>query len=214
MPERTTRSRVVAGHRAVQVGLDYHTLNHGSSLPRSGWGREQTPRQQEAILEDLARRAPPLSRRAAVCYCNFAWQRQPLRQAVVAAIAPGLVYREADGVPRAETWKAMSLTAFTLSPRGGGLDCHRTWETLVLGGVPVVRASPLDARLYAGLPVLVVGDWAEVTAERMAVAQRELTAGSFDLRPLTLDYWVRRIRGATTAALTAAAAPARQRAEL
>ena len=84
----------------------------------------------------------------------------------MAAIAPELVYREAEGVPRGDTWKAMSLTAFTLSPRGGGLDCHRTWEALVLGSVPVVKSSPLDP-LYAGLPVLVVGDWTELTVERL-----------------------------------------------
>ena len=138
---RVTPTRI-RRRRRRQIGLDYHTLNRGSHLPRSGWGKEQTPLEQEAQLEDLARRAPPLPRRAPVCYCNFAWQRQPLRQAAVAAVPPELVYREAAGVPRADTWKAMSLTAFTLSPRGGGLDCHRTWEALVLGSVPVLRSPP------------------------------------------------------------------------
>ena len=33
---------------------------------------------------------------------------------------------------------------FVLSPRGAGLDCHRTWEILLLGAIPIVQSSPLD----------------------------------------------------------------------
>ncbi len=54
--------------------------------------------------------------------------------------------------------------AFVISPHGNGVDCHRTWEALALGCVPIVRTSPLDA-LYEGLPVLIVSNWCEVTAD-------------------------------------------------
>ena len=29
-----------------------------------------------------------------------------------------------------------------ISPMGNGLDCHRTWEALYLGVIPLVRGSP------------------------------------------------------------------------
>ena len=45
-----------------------------------------------------------------------------------------------------------------MSPQGNGLDCHRTWEALILKTIPIVRTSSLDP-LYEGLPVVVVHEW-------------------------------------------------------
>ncbi|CAF4039480.1 unnamed protein product [Adineta steineri] len=51
-----------------------------------------------------------------------------------------------------------------LSPRGGGLDCHRTWEALYLDIIPIVWHSTLDS-LYTNLPVIIINDWSEVNEE-------------------------------------------------
>ena len=51
---------------------------------------------------------------------------------------------------------------FVVSPHGNGLDCHRTWEILLVGSYPIVKKSTLD-ELYQGLPVLIVDDWSVVT---------------------------------------------------
>ena len=59
---------------------------------------------------------------------------------------------------------ALGRHRFVLSPRGNGLDAHRTWEALLVGAIPVVRSSALDI-LYEGLPVLIVKDWAHVTPD-------------------------------------------------
>tara|TARA_B110000211_G_C14089187_1_gene558071 strand:+ start:417 stop:4046 length:3630 start_codon:yes stop_codon:yes gene_type:complete len=48
-----------------------------------------------------------------------------------------------------------------ISPPGNGLDCHRTWELIFLGVVPIVKKGILDA-LYSKLPhgtVQIVRDW-------------------------------------------------------
>lgn len=54
-----------------------------------------------------------------------------------------------------EYYHALSRTRFAWSPHGNGLDCHRTWEILLLGAYPIVKTSSLD-ELYRDLPVLVV----------------------------------------------------------
>ncbi|CAF1326393.1 unnamed protein product [Adineta steineri] len=51
-----------------------------------------------------------------------------------------------------------------LSPRGGGLDCHRTWEALYLDIIPIVWHSTLDS-LYTNLPIIIINDWSEVNEE-------------------------------------------------
>jgi hypothetical protein len=53
---------------------------------------------------------------------------------------------------------------YVISPHGNGLDCHRTWEALALGCIPIVRTSSLDP-MFNGLPVLIVKEWSDVTAE-------------------------------------------------
>lgn len=54
---------------------------------------------------------------------------------------------------------------FALSPAGNGLDCHRTWEMLALGVIPIVKTSTLDSVYQA--PVLIVQQWQDVTKERL-----------------------------------------------
>ena len=56
--------------------------------------------------------------------------------------------------------KLMRKTMFVPSPAGNGIDCHRTWEALYLGAVPVVlRSEYFGERNW---PVLVVDSWSEL----------------------------------------------------
>jgi hypothetical protein len=48
-----------------------------------------------------------------------------------------------------------------LSPRGNGIDCHRTWEALYLDAIPIVWHSTLDS-IYTNLPIIIINDWSEV----------------------------------------------------
>jgi hypothetical protein len=49
--------------------------------------------------------------------------------------------------------QAVSESMFVLSPPGRGLDCHRTWEAIDLGAVPVVREGTLPPGLLQDLPI-------------------------------------------------------------
>ena len=51
---------------------------------------------------------------------------------------------------------------FVLCPRGNGTDTHRLWETLYMGGIPIVRRTDCWLPLLRDLPVVVVDEWAEV----------------------------------------------------
>jgi hypothetical protein len=56
--------------------------------------------------------------------------------------------------------KLMRKTLFVPSPAGNGLDCHRTWEALYLGCVPVVLEA--DFCGDSTWPVLVVKNWRDL----------------------------------------------------
>ena len=64
-------------------------------------------------------------------------------------------------VSQDEIWKLYSRYHFVVSPPGGGWDCHRTWEILLLGSVPILKTSPIDSMFY-DLPVIILNDWDEL----------------------------------------------------
>jgi len=92
---------------------------------------------------------------------------------------------------RAKHYRSLvKRSMFVLSPPGNGLDCHRTWEALYLGSVPVVRREMLDASFIDSLPIYVLDDWEEVFEK----SNSELLNIFFDLQGrshelLYMDHW-------------------------
>jgi len=86
---------------------------------------------------------------------------------------------------------------FVISPPGNGNDCHRTWEALYLGAIPVVLSDSLDSTLTEKLPILAVDSWSEFlsmsASDRLEVGNELLTRGR---GMLDLGYWHQRIRNA------------------
>ena len=94
-------------------------------------------------------------------------------------------------------WIRHAGHAFVISPRGNGMDCHRTWEALLLHSIPIVKRSSLD-ELHAGFPIAIVDDWREISLAAMKRWRDQLkdrfTPAMF--QKLTRDYWSARIRAA------------------
>lgn len=87
----------------------------------------------------------------------------------------------------------LSQSKFVLSPRGNGLDCHRTWEALYMGAIPVVLSSSIDS-LFENLPVVIVHDWSEVTESFLLQAYEEMSKKEYQWEKLFSDYWFKKIR--------------------
>jgi hypothetical protein len=85
---------------------------------------------------------------------------------------------------------------FVVSPEGVGLDCHRTWEAILLGCIPIVKRNALSS-LFSDLPVIVVDDWAQVSRELLLGYASEFVSRSFDFRLLFREFWMRKIRRET-----------------
>jgi hypothetical protein len=79
---------------------------------------------------------------------------------------------------------------YVISPPGSQIDCHRHWEALVFGAVPVVHASPITRALLDGLPACFVPAWDALTTDVLKRCDARLAkAESFDWDRLTVDYW-------------------------
>ena len=166
--------------KQLPIGLDFHTLAQSRHI----WGSKQTLQQQENTLLSIRNSA---TERLPLCYSNFHFLMNTRygydRRLAMTMIPKDLVFYEPRKVPRDQSWNTMIKYKYVISPHGNGLDCHRTWEALALGCIPIVKTSPLDS-MFEGLPVLIVKDWNEITKELLDSYQ---PTGS--LERLTLSYW-------------------------
>jgi len=183
----------------LPIGLDFHTISN-----RRKWGHPlATPREQEEELERLRETMPPNAGRLLRVHADFHLNRHAravggeTRESVEATLRRNPCVEFLRGrIPRLELWQEKTRYAFVVSPHGNGLDCHRTWESLALGNIVIVKRSPLDA-LYQGLPVAIVERWEEITEANLRLWQaqyRGLCSDPAAQRRLTNQYWIERIR--------------------
>lgn len=137
------------------------------------------------------------SEKKTLVYMNFAIQTSPTERTKVYRIFEAKPYcKAAPPKPYVQYLQDLAETKFTLSPRGNGLDCHRTWESLYLGSIPIMRTSASDA-MYDGLPVLIIQDWNAVTEEFLEEQYQEVQSKKYVLEKLYIDYWLQRIEDAS-----------------
>lgn len=117
-----------------------------------------------------------------------------------------------------EGWmRAAHQHRFTVCPWGHGLDTHRLWEVLLMGGIPVVRDSSIASCLddsdnelqvqvpggrtvtvrRGSVPAVVVKEWEHVTRELLEDYWAVYTSGKikYDYSRLYFPHWQERIMG-------------------
>ena len=127
---------------------------------------------------------------------HFAWHRVR-RQTAYDQIPKDLVYYEPKNVIRLASWKKQIEYAFVVSPPGEGLDCHRTWEALCLGCIPIMISTPLDD-MFEGLPVLIVKSWTDVTRELLDKTIFDYSRKEFCMEKLKMQFWMDKINSYRT----------------
>jgi hypothetical protein len=177
------------GLTPIPVGVDFHTLES-----RPEWGEPVTPRQKQdaklRLLSDVGKeswesRAPDMLieesflsglpstkagveeiRKSAIPHCIVPFQR------------------------RDDYWAEVSRHRFVFCPPGFGYDCHRTWEVLALGSVPILIRSEVSD-LFQDLPVIVVDSIGDLSA--VALAEFKYP-DSWPVEKLSARYWLDKVR--------------------
>jgi len=181
---------------AMPIGLDYHSqmeFDDAFGEPSA------SPKAQEKILQDIKDASLPFAKRKIMCYANFNSSEDASkklfgydRKNAVEQIQKDLIDYQEDKVTRSDTWKKQINYAFVICPHGMGLDCHRQWEALCLGCIPVVVTSPIDV-LYKDLPVLILQKWSDITPQLLQDTVNKFKDMKFDYNKLLLSYWVDKI---------------------
>jgi len=84
----------------------------------------------------------------------------------------------------------MKQFLFVASPRGTGIDCHRTWEALYMGCVPVVEKHAMYNQ-YRHLPIVQIDDWSTFQMSQLDPYVSSYLAGTCfsNTKELSLTYW-------------------------
>jgi hypothetical protein len=185
---------IIAKHPKITImpiGLDYHTMT-----TRDIWGPITSCLDQEKILNSIIKNSKPFYKREIKCYANFHFFMTTKygydRKDAFANINKEIVFYEQHHVSRLVTWNKQKEYAFVICPHGGGFDCHRNWEALCLGCIPIVKTSAID-HLYDDLHVLIVNNWNDITQELLeqtiARFKKKHKKNEFNYKKLSLKYW-------------------------
>jgi len=91
-------------------------------------------------------------------------------------------------VPHSQYLDFVSKSAFTISPPGNGIDCHRIWESLYLKTIPVVQNS-IAFNQFQDLPILFINSWEEVTVDFLRKNVKYIDRLNTKLEKLHFSYW-------------------------
>lgn len=186
----------------IPIGMDFHTIAYKGRT--GGWGEFGSPHQQEAQLATVSKRLKPTYARKKGAFVDFhhsdsmhgEFQRYLQfgedRKSIFQRLASTGLIHYGSWMRRSQLWQKKGEYAFSISPHGNGLDCHRTWEDLILGCIVIVKTSPLD-KLYEGLPVVIVNDWSEVTRENLndwIIQYGDAFTNTSYREKLTNAYWL------------------------
>jgi hypothetical protein len=78
---------------------------------------------------------------------------------------------------------------FVISPEGNGIDCHRHYEALMAGCIPIVEDNPLIRNKYRGCPILYTSDYSEINESYLLQKYEEMIHTSYDFSRLFLSYY-------------------------
>jgi hypothetical protein len=174
----------------IPLGLDYHTI---SNNPNHNWRDKNEgflPYEQELILINISKLTKPFYDRKIKIFVNYDTNNDQFKQRKesLMKISKNIMDINLNKMKRTKTWQITTEYAFVLSPYGNGMDCHRTWEALILGSIPIICSKEFK-KMFEDLPVLNVNDWKDVNQSLLDKTIEEFKNRSFNYDKLTLQYW-------------------------
>jgi hypothetical protein len=76
---------------------------------------------------------------------------------------------------------------FVISPEGNGVDCHRHYEALMAGCIPIVEHNPHIKYNYEGCPILYTYDYSEITPAYLEKKYSEMLDQKYNFSKLFLN---------------------------
>lgn len=89
-------------------------------------------------------------------------------------------------LPFKEYLEEVSKSYFVISPNGNGIDCHKTWESLYLKTIPIVKKS-INIDFYKDYPIIIINEWSEFNPSVYTVELYNEIMIDFDINKLCFN---------------------------
>ncbi len=145
----------------LPIGLDYHTIY---TYPFWGSRRISPEKQEEQLKEIMGSSQEKEMKIFSNFHINLNSER---REELYRRLKDSDIFHFQTGpLSRLDTWREQKKCSFVFSPAGVGMDCHRTYEALLLGCIPIVESGFLD-EFYKNFPVVVINRVDELTRDNL-----------------------------------------------
>lgn len=121
--------------------------------------------------------------KARLLYINFNIRTNPAKRKPIMKIFQDKGYEIRTKLSQREYLEDVASSKFCISPPGNGVDCHRVWECLYLGTIPIVERH--DAFKDFDVPIIQVDDWNDITEEYL----RDIYTPFDEIEELSQSYW-------------------------
>jgi hypothetical protein len=179
---------------SIPYGLDYWKLINNNNWVDSQIG---IVNEQDNILCKITDNSLHFSNRIPKIFANWHLNKTDSRHGAFRThlqnIIPNNIIYYSNYQGRDSYWEECSKYAFVISPHGNGLDCIRTWESLCLGCIVIVKKSDID-HLYDELPVLIVDEWHHITEELLNKTLYDFSNKKFNMEKITMKYWLDKVK--------------------
>jgi len=78
---------------------------------------------------------------------------------------------------------------FTICPFGNGIDCGRTWTSLQLGSIPILKNHICFQEWAQHLPIILYDDLSDITEEFLLNKFEEFKTKKYNYNYLKTSYW-------------------------
>ncbi|MFH0808027.1 MAG: hypothetical protein V1888_00185 [archaeon] len=177
---------------SVPIGLDHSSLMFNNCFDEN----KKTAQEQD---EELKKIMKVKFKKKLKVFSNFHLNYTSQRRRELHDLLKynSCMYFQKNRMPRTKMWKLQNHYTFNFSPVGNGLDCIRTWESLILGQIPIAEktGTSLD-NLYKEFPIVVIDDVSELTEKNLEKWHKKYSKMfTPELeRKLTSEYWVGMIK--------------------
>ena len=92
-------------------------------------------------------------------------------------------------IPYTDYFTSLPKYKFVASPEGNGIDCHRHYEALMAGCIPIIERNPIIEEKYKGCPILWTTDFSEITESYLLQTYQDMLEKEYDFSCLFLGSY-------------------------
>jgi len=109
------------------------------------------------------------------------------RRTILNTLAGNGIHNTSLSAP--DFYRSLPSYKFVISPEGNGIDCHRHYEALIAGCIPIIERKGMVEAKYRGCPILWTVDYSEITPAYLDEKYEEMKKLTWEFSHLFLEHY-------------------------